>query len=129
MSEVYPCIYGLREHCEAIEFAFRLFAGELKKQLDLLSKIEEGEREESRSDEERIIARIAKALGKSLPKYVVQMSGHSADVILVDILVRMCDMCPHRLKVLSPEERAHAVTPAVTPQVIPAPPREEGEEK
>jgi hypothetical protein len=35
----YPCIYGLRERCEAVEFAFRLFTGELRRQLDLLLKI------------------------------------------------------------------------------------------
>jgi hypothetical protein len=132
VSYSYPCIYGLRERCEAVEFAFRLFTGELRRQLDLLLKI--GEEKEPKSDEERVVARMMKAVERFLPKYLVQASGRDADVALVNIIMMMCEKCPHRLNALKREEYAtpgagYVVVPVPRPSPPPPPPTDATGEK
>ena len=133
MSEAYyPCIYGMRERCEAVELAFRLFTGELRRQLDVLLKIGEGK--EPESDEERVVARMMKAVERFLPKYLVQASGRDADATLVNIIMMMCEKCPHRLNALKREGYAtsgagYVVVPVPRPSPAPPPPTDATEEK
>ena len=82
------------------------------------------------TDEERVVAKIAKAINRLMPKFAVQSSEYGANVGLVDIIVRLCGNCPRRLNALKHKEyTAVQPSPYVAVPVPPPPPTDATEEK
>jgi hypothetical protein len=93
VSERYPCVYGLRDHCEAIELAFRIATGEVSKAVELLT----GVKAEPKTDEEKFVKKFVDAMGKYLPTMLTKQYESSVGVDVVRIIAQFCSQCPHRL--------------------------------
>jgi hypothetical protein len=93
MSERYPCIYGLREHCEAIELAFRIVSGEVAKVVEFFTKV----KAEPKTEEEKVMAKTFEAISKFLPSLIVRQYSQPVELEFVRIITEFCSKCPHRL--------------------------------
>jgi hypothetical protein len=122
LSEQYPCLYGLRDHCEALGFAFRILSGEIERSLEILSQATP----EPKTDEERVAARIYSAFLKQLPIAYASAGREQVGMALTRIIRELCDLCPHRLNAIRSLGARGAVT--VEPQPLPpdAPPPTSG---
>jgi hypothetical protein len=101
-SEKYPCIYGLREYCEAIEFAFEIVLGEYEKELSCLFQVSS----EPKTDEERLIKRLIDAMKKFAPQIVFPHTERTIVGQVSDVIARFCQQCPYRLNAMNKYESA-----------------------
>lgn len=111
LSEQYPCLYGLREHCEALGFAFRILSGEIERALGILGQATP----ESKTDEERFVARLWAAYSKQLPAIFASARGPEVRSELIHVIRELCDLCPHRLNAIKPSEARGTATVELQP--------------
>jgi hypothetical protein len=105
MSEHYPCLYGLREHCEAIEFAFRILSGEIEKAMKFLTEVTA----EPKTDEDKFMKKFYDAINKFMPKLIASQQKQAVEYELTRIIGSFCDLCPHRANAIKAMEPQRAV--------------------
>ncbi|MCR6693064.1 MAG: hypothetical protein MRT15_11775 [archaeon YNP-LCB-003-016] len=114
MSEKYPCIYGLRDHCEAIEFAFKIVTGGFERELKYLSQMVP----EPKTDEERFVKKVMEAIYKYTPQIVIPQASRTLIEQTANIIVYFCKDCPHRLNAIKKYEPSTATSYYPSPRHV-----------
>jgi hypothetical protein len=108
-----PCIYGLREKCEAIELCFRLLSGDVEEALKTFMTPQE-----PKTDEEKVVSKISSAIAKYMSNLYMGLRRESISSYFTETLSRLCEKCPHRLnavKSMQPKETHEVVYPEPKP--------------
>jgi hypothetical protein len=110
-----PCIYGLREKCEAIELCFRLLSGDIEEALKpfIVSELQ--------TDEDKVVSKISAAISKYISNLYLSFKRESTSAYFTEILSKLCKRGPYRLnaiRTMQPKESERVVSPVPKPSGV-----------